>query len=154
MDFRVHRWATARIMRFEFWAVRAGSTAAAVLLRKSLLVLLSHTSKSTSKLMICSRIDNIAQRTTWLYLLCLHLYNKAQIILSCPGLPWPYLWTNFETKGTNGLPMTQGWLEKYKNFQNFFSFLFFFCQNFWIFFVPTKNFPPRMPHYPNQKFIS
>ena len=32
----------------------------------------------------------------------------------CPPLPWPYLWTNFETKGTYGLPMTQGWLQKYK----------------------------------------
>ena len=32
----------------------------------------------------------------------------------CPPLPWPYLWTDFETKGTYGLPMTQGWLQKYK----------------------------------------
>ena len=28
-----------------------------------------------------------------------------------------YLWTDFETKGTYELPMTQGWLEKYKIFK-------------------------------------
>ena len=32
----------------------------------------------------------------------------------CPPLPWPYLWTDFGTKGIYGLPMTQGWLQKYK----------------------------------------
>ena len=37
-----------------------------------------------------------------------NLYNKAQFILVCPPPPWPYLWTDFETKGTYGLPMTQG----------------------------------------------
>ena len=36
-----------------------------------------------------------------------------------PGLPWPYLCTDFETKGTYGLPMTQEWIEKYKIFKIF-----------------------------------
>ena len=52
----------------------------------------------------------------------------------CPPPPWPYLWTNFETKGTYGLPMTQGWLQKYKilKFRKIKKkFL--------------KNFPPSMP---------
>ena len=48
----------------------------------------------------------------------LHVYhsiikhNSSDCV--CPGLPYPYLWTDFETKGTYGLPMTQGWLQKYK----------------------------------------
>ena len=29
-------------------------------------------------------------------------------------LLWPYLWTNFETKCSFGLPRTHGWLGKYK----------------------------------------
>ena len=56
----------------------------------------------------------------------------------CALLPWPYLWTDFEIKGTTyGLPMTQGWLEKYKilkfrkikkkifSFSKFDNFIFF-----------------------------
>ena len=35
-------------------------------------------------------------------------------ILSCPLLPWLYLWTNFKSKSTNGLSMTLGWLRKYQ----------------------------------------
>ena len=38
----------------------------------------------------------------------LNLYNKAHSMFFSPPPPWPYLWTNFETKGTYGLPMTQG----------------------------------------------
>ena len=53
----------------------------------------------------------------------------------CPPLPWPYLWTDFETKGTYGLPMTQGWLQKYKilKFRKIKKKIF------------LKNFPPWMP---------
>ena len=50
----------------------------------------------------------------------MHIYMIKHIVCLSVWLsasPWPYLWTNFETKGTYGLPMTQGWLEKYKNFK-------------------------------------
>ena len=56
----------------------------------------------------------------------------------CPGLPWPCLWTNFETKGTYGHLMTQEWLEKIRslNFEKKFFLKIF--ENF-------ENFPPKMP---------
>ena len=38
----------------------------------------------------------------------IHQYNKPHSMRVCPPLHWPYLWTDFETKGTYGLPMTQG----------------------------------------------
>ena len=44
----------------------------------------------------------------------IYIIKHLVCLFVCPGLPWPYLWTDFETKGAYGLPMTQGWLEKYK----------------------------------------
>ena len=34
-------------------------------------------------------------------------YIKPRSMSVCALLFWPYLWTDFETKGTYGLPMTQ-----------------------------------------------
>ena len=76
----------------------------------------------------------------------------------CLGLPWSYLWTDFQTKGTYGLLMTQGWLEKYKSFKfwkNFFwKFLKFFPNqkpSLNSLFVWPKNFLSWMPHLSKPK---
>ena len=62
----------------------------------------------------------------------IYIIKRIVCLSVCPLLPWPYLWTDFDTKGTYGLPMTQGWLEKYKilNFRKI---------------KKMKNFPPWMP---------
>ena len=47
-----------------------------------------------------------------------NLYNKAEFMSVCVPQQWPYLWTNFETKGIYGLPMTQaGMTRKIQNFK-------------------------------------
>ena len=38
----------------------------------------------------------------------IYIINHIVCLSGCALLPWPYLWTDFETKGTYGLPMTQG----------------------------------------------
>ena len=40
--------------------------------------------------------------------LCPFVCVSEHSILSCPLLPWLYLWTNLKSKSTNGLSMTQG----------------------------------------------
>ena len=78
------------------------------------------------------------------------------IIKRNSSLSWPYLWTDFETKATYGLPLTQGWLEIHK----ISKFQKRYFNNFWkIWKFPSFNafslidassllecsFPPLMP---------
>ena len=44
----------------------------------------------------------------------IYIIKRNSCLYAYPPLSWPYLWTDFGTKGIYGLPMTQGWLEKYK----------------------------------------
>ena len=46
----------------------------------------------------------------------IYIIKRIVCFFVCLPLPWPYLWTDFGTKGIYGLLMTQRWLEKYKNF--------------------------------------
>ena len=74
--------------------------------------------QDTYDYIVVTRNDTHILATNYTYILYkLSLYVSKQDIYIiknnwgmcvCPGLPWPYLWTDFQTKGTYGLLMTQG----------------------------------------------
>ena len=76
---------------------------------------------SQTNLLFCKKPPNI------LWGKMSDLYNKAQFICvcmrACSLLSWPYLWTDFETKVTYGLPMTHRWHEKFKILRFWKNFL-------------------------------
>ena len=54
-------------------------------------------------------------------------------------LPWPYLWTNFKTKGIYGLPIPKGWLEKCEIFKLTLNFKLHFTEHERIFFTSITS---------------
>ena len=80
------------------------------------------------------------------HVLQIYVIKRNSCLYVCLPLPWPYLRTNFQTKGTYGLPMTNEWLEKYKKKLNFEKKIFFwtFLKNL-KFSLSECFFPPWMP---------
>ena len=85
----------------------------------------------------------------WVSLMSIYIIKRNSCLYVRPPLSWPYLWTDFETKGTYGLPMTQGWIQKYKilKFRKIKNFFFQIS-------LLECLFPPRMPNFVKQKFPS